>query len=83
MEYTKEDVQEAIITIAKKFNLKESYSFLINEATLPELIKMIVYKMFVEEFSRTKCSLEESKAYDIILEYARELSRIGFVTFKK
>lgn len=85
MEYTKKDVQEAVVTIAKMFNLEKNYLTLIESGiTLPELIKMIVFEMFVQDCSYASfLSLEESNSYNIIFEYSRELKTIGFVTFKK
>jgi hypothetical protein len=82
MEYTKEELKKAIIVIAEKYNINHSFYGLFLGNSMPEMVKLIVYEMFVKEFSIVNCSLEEINAYDIILLYAKELKEIGFVTFK-
>lgn len=83
MEYTKDELYDAILDVAKSLNIKKSYKILIDEhINTPSLVKMIVYDMFVYEFDYTSCSPKLYTSYNIILEYTKELQCIGYVNFK-
>ena len=87
MTESKEEVLDSIVIIANHLNLP-SYSNLISSIgwTLPELVKMIVYDMFLKKFSyddAARQSNEFFKAFAIVECYARELEKNGFVEFNK
>lgn len=91
MKATKKQLESSILFFAKLFNKEDNYKALMSttiHATLPELVKMIVYEMFLQKYDpnawmqlRIKSLIEENRNYLIIHEYATELNEKGFVTF--
>ena len=89
MSESKKEVLDSIVIIANHLNLP-SYSNLITSIgyTLPELVKMIVYDMFLKGFSnetawRMSSNDELLKAFATVEYYARELQENGFVEFNQ
>jgi hypothetical protein len=78
---TKEQLKDSILFFAKKYNLEESYKYLIETTTLPELSKMMIYEMFLNKFSFYHCDEDEYQHYKNILWYCEQLNEHGFVTF--
>lgn len=84
MKASKEQVENAILFFAKKFNQEENYTALINSRpVMPKIIEMIVYEMFLQKFNSYLCTEEEYQQYSIIYEYVIELKQIGWVTHEK
>ncbi len=91
MKSTKQQLESSILFFAKLFNKEDNYKALVfgdTRATLPELVRMIVYEMFLQKYDpnawmqlRIKSLIEENRNYLIIHEYATELNEKGFVTF--
>lgn len=97
MKASKEIVIEGIIFLAEMINPNHGgkvYRILSYTLVLPELSKMIVYDLFVNEIDVFNLShniqyntqsLEDkqkfSESVDLLLEYSQEISKVGFVTF--
>lgn len=83
MEATKEELVEAILFFAEKYGLRRNYEFLImSKITLPELVKMITYEMFLNQFNPFQLVQKNYEKYELILHYAKELNKKGWVDFK-
>ena len=87
MTESREEVIDSIVMIANHLNLPSYNKFVTYVGwTLPELVKMIVYDMFLKKFSyddASRQSHEVFKAFAIIECYARELENNGFVEFNQ
>jgi hypothetical protein len=81
----KQKLKGAIFILAKTIGKENSYSSLMDTIgyTLPELVKNLVYDLFLNKFDYRSCEDETYKAYMLILEYGTELKDKGFVDFKK
>lgn len=79
MKESKNQVKESILFFARKFELEKSYEEIIKFESLPELVKMIVYDMFLSGF--VPSNIEESLSHKVIFDYARELKQNGYVEF--
>ncbi len=83
MNYTKKEVEGAILVFAKYLAQEESYKALMKiNYGLPTLVKDIVYQMFLHRFTPIDCSPELNSAYFKILAFADELQHNGTVNFK-
>lgn len=84
MEYTKKQVEAAILNIAANYGKFDNYKAMIEAGiSLPRLVEMISYELFLQVFSwsgNKEGILNES--YSIILQYGLELRDKGMVTFK-
>ena len=86
MKNSKQDIENAILSIAKElFNDQIIYKTLINDhvESLPELIKIIIFDMFTNEFNYSNCSITLFQNYKLILEYSKKLKINGYVKFSK
>ena len=82
MRNTQKDVENSILILAEKYGKRDSFECLIKTQSLPELIKIIVYEMFVNDFNSYFLTNEQDKdAYKLILQYSQELRKNGFVKF--
>jgi hypothetical protein len=82
MRGSKKDLERAILEIAKAIDPKmgeKCYTEILRITTLPEVVKLIVYDMFVNNFSNS----DHAKQIVSLKEYARELSNDGFVKFEE
>lgn len=82
MESTKEEVIESILYFAEKYGRKGAYEIIAKTAPIPTMIRIIVYDMFLKEFSKDSCSDEDYRYYSILLDYSTELEELGFVNYK-
>lgn len=83
MNYTKKNLENAILFFAKKFGKEKNYeAILSNDKSITHLVEMIVYEMFLNEFNSYHSTDEEFEQYKIIIKYAKELRENGFVNFK-
>ena len=82
MDISKKQLTEAILTMANTVGRGEVYSTLLKQTTLPELTKMIIYEMFLNEFLYYNCEDDLYSAYRLILNYCLELEQKGYVEFK-
>lgn len=86
MKGTKEQVEEAILHFADRYGLKNNYQALMNNdygtATLPEVVKMISYQMFLNQFSPFQLAEKNYQKYELIHQYALELNEKGRVDFE-
>ncbi len=84
MNYTRPQVQNAILLLAKGVNKESSFKALFESmAGLPQLVQMISYELFLNQFDSRSCSAELYEAYTIVLKYATELRERGEVKFTK
>lgn len=84
MIYTKQELEEAILEMADAYGLKEGYQELIKHGVdFPSLSKNIITDMFENKFNSYYCGIGLYRAYLVIYEYRKELSKNGFVEFKK
>jgi hypothetical protein len=83
MKATKKEVENAVLFFAKKFGSENNYKAIMSSNTsLPRVVEMIIYDMFLNKFSVFHSTSEEYDNYKIIYNYAHELNKMGFVTFK-
>lgn len=82
MKSTQKEVRDAILLIAKSFGRGSNYEYLITSVTLPELIRMIAYEIFLNKFDPRSCKQELFDAYKLIHETATELQEVGYITFE-
>lgn len=81
MKASKDDIENAILRIAELINEEKGYRVLLEETTLPEIIKNLVYDLFLINIENIS-DLDEYKVYLLIREYVAELKSKGFVTFE-
>jgi len=80
MRASKKQVEDAILFLANKFGQEEAYKiFVESNSGLPEIIKLLVYEMFLKKFNPYFSTDEAFENYNIILNYATELKENGFV----
>jgi hypothetical protein len=83
MNNTKKDIINAVLFFAEKYNQKENYEKLISAInTPPEIVKNIIYDMFLNGFNPYFASHTEYEQYRILYDYSKELSTNGYVNFK-
>lgn len=85
MNHTKEEVVNAVLFFARKYKKEENYQAILKSggSTLPRIVEMIVFDMFINGFIAYYGSDEEFKMNNILSEYAIELKEFGMVEFKK
>jgi hypothetical protein len=85
MNYSKKDVENAILQIAKMYGKEDSYKAIMASETgnLPKMVQMITYEMFLGQFDSRSCVDDIYCYYQILHEYAMELQTNGWVEFKK
>lgn len=82
---TKTQINNAITKIAETFNDNDRRAYigiLLNNITLPELVRMVVYKLFLNEF-KVDDNPEYKVAYETLHEYAIIMDKKGFIEFDK
>lgn len=79
----KNDIENAILFFAKLYGKEKGYEAMLtlHTSTLPKLVEMITYELFLQKFCYYNCAEEQYNQYKIILEYATELAKNGFVEF--
>lgn len=83
MKASKGQVENAILFFAKKYGQEENYIALIEDyKSIPRIIEMIVYEMFLQKFNSYSCTDDEYEQYKIIHEYATELKQNGWVVYE-
>lgn len=84
MNASKKDLEDAIMHFAKKFNQEEPYVGLMGGGiVMPKLVELIIYDMFVNQFSPYDNVEEDFLPYVRILLYSKELRENGFVTYNE
>lgn len=83
MKNTKNELKQAILLMAKHFGQEPNFKALFSENSLPRMVEMIVYQMFMHSFdpNSSRTSDELYDAYKLIKEYADELKVNGSVSF--
>jgi len=83
MKASKEQLENAVLFFAKRFGQEENYKAIFSSAycSMPTIVKMIAYDMFLREFNAYHCSDEEYDKYKIIHKYATELKQKGSVVY--
>ena len=79
----KEELNNSVLLLAE-YGLKDKkvYNYLLKNDSIPEVIKKLVYDLFVNEFNNNCIFKDEvNKAYRLVLNYSKELSEKGFVDF--
>jgi len=84
MNYTKQELEEAILEMGNYVGRRKAYEMLLKTyISLPEFLRIVVLDMFNKKFDYRSCEMGLYRAYSIIFEYSKELSQEGFVEFKK
>lgn len=82
MEASKSELVDAILSIAQLFKIKKNYRAVLDSYTsLPKIVEMIIYDMFVYNFDKNNCTEEHLKNYELIHRYSTELREKGYVSF--
>ncbi len=81
MKAKKEDVENAILHFAKKYNLLLNYQIILKNSGLPRTVELIVQELFYNNFNSTQCEEEDYKQYKTLHEYSMELKNNGSVRF--
>ncbi len=88
MRASKKEVEDAILCFAKRFGQEEAYKvFVESNSGLPEIIKLLVYEMFLRGYMEPvrkkvingNSYIEEQENFETIHRYATELRKNGFV----
>jgi hypothetical protein len=83
MKVNRKQTEDAVLFFAKLFNQEKNYRYLINtEYGMPEVVKNIVYEMFLQKFNPHTCIDDQYEQYKLIHEYVIELNQNGFVTYE-
>jgi hypothetical protein len=84
MELKEKNLIESILLISRAVDKERGYQALIDSKyiAMPELVKSIVYDMFIAGIDSHSCSGPLCDAYYNIKAYAIELSEKGFVNYK-
>lgn len=83
MKCSKKEVENAVLFFAKVYNKDANYKAIMEtHASLPKIVEMIVYEMFLQKFNSYYCSDEQYEQYKIIHEFATELKQKGWVDFE-
>ncbi len=82
MNYTSLQFKNAILNLAEMMNQRESFEKLYDYSHNPEIVKSLVYELFLVKFNPYYCPDKYYDDYKIIHEYSEELSKNGFVEFK-
>ncbi len=85
MNFTKNDVENAILQIAKRYGKEDSYKAIMasQSGNLPKIVNMITYEMFLAKFDSRSCGDDVYTYYQILHDYALELHEKGYVDFRK
>lgn len=84
MKESNKQVQNAVVKLSSLTGNQEFYRDLMEKESLPTIIRMIAYDLFVSEYYHpAETSDEMYSAYRTILEYANELKSNGYVVFSK
>jgi hypothetical protein len=86
MNISKEELRESILNLSGFMGLQMTYHALLTEIglTIPEVVKNLVYDMFVRQaMICDNQSPEYLKAYNDLVAYVSELHENGFVKFIK
>ncbi len=82
MNHTKEELINAIKTLAIVCKKEDMFNALLEEnLSMPELIKALVYEMFIIKFNSYTENDKLFEAWKIIHEFVFELREKGFVTY--
>lgn len=83
MEYTIEQLKQSIILLSDHFGGKNYRTKLQTIGyTMPELVKTLVYDMYLVNLNYDNCPLSILNQYKMIQEYTKELTQNDFVEFK-
>lgn len=80
--YTKAELEAAILRIAKEFGQEANFKALMEAYSgMPKIVEMISYQMFLNAFDSRSVSDELYNAYKAIHDYAKSLNQDGFVEY--
>lgn len=84
MKATKKQLENAVLNIANFVDKGSSYEMLLkSEASMPKIVQMIIYDMFLKQFNSYFVKDNELyKNYRTIYEYSVELEQNGFVKYE-
>lgn len=83
MKASQKEIINSILFLADQYDLKGYKELIKEQPAPPELVKKIVYDLFLHGFNVYDCSTESYKAYTLLRTYAIELNTNGFVEFNK
>jgi|688.fasta_scaffold667737_2 hypothetical protein len=81
----KEQLKDSIDSISEYIGLGEKYQTELNSpnTSITQIVKMLIYDMFLNKFNQTTCPLNLYAYYTIIHDYVTELENNGFVEYSK
>lgn len=81
---TKEQFEKDILRLAQFVGQEQTYGVFIETHTpgLPRVVEMITYELFISQFDYRNCHGDLYYSYRNVLEYAKELRTVGYITFK-
>ena len=83
MKQTIEDFKNDLTIISIHLNLESNYKPLIKTIPLPEMVKMLIYEMFIQGVCDYFATDDKVfRAIQNIKDYCKELKEDGFVAFK-
>jgi hypothetical protein len=83
MKFSSQTVKDSIMYFANVYGLEINYLELLKATNIPNVVKDLVYLLFINKFCYYNCTDEQYSHYRILLEYSLELEKNGFVEFNK
>ena len=82
---SREQLKDSVIAIAEHIGVDSSYKHMFGSIgyTMPEIVKQLIYNMFVCKFDQTTCPLNLYAYYTIVYDYVKELEDNGHVEYSK
>lgn len=82
MKISRNTFKDNILLLADMVQMKIVFhSYFDNRTPLPEIVKYLVYELFIFDFMENYQNDDQLAAYGSVLEYAKELRQYGFVSF--
>lgn len=85
MQNNKKQLEDAVISIAEYLKIENRYKTMLSSIghTKFEIVKLLIYDMFLCKFDQTTCPLSLYAYYTIIYDYVKEMEDNGYVEFSK
>lgn len=82
MKISRNTFKDNILLLAEMMQMKIVFNAYFDyHNAIPEIVKDLVYELFLFEFMENYQNDDQLAAYQSILEYAKELRQYGFVSF--
>jgi len=80
---THTQLKNAVMLFANQFGDGPSYDAIFAlRGNLPEIVRRIVYDIFLNDFNPNDCPAEFTQAYHLLLAYAKQMNLHGYVKFE-